>query len=58
MDVYSSSYLNRVLHLLQAVANRIGLMDHLEDGISDGGLVQKVIDRHSHNTIEYGASGT
>lgn len=46
------------MHLLEAVANRIGLMDHLEDGISDGGLVQKVIDRHPYNTMEYGTEGT
>jgi len=50
-DGCHSKYLNRVLHLLQTVTHRIGLMNHRKDGISDGGLVQKVIDRHVDNTI-------
>lgn len=52
-DRDESTYLNRVLHLLQAVTHRIGLVDRLKYGISDGGLVQKVIDRHVDSTIEY-----
>jgi hypothetical protein len=36
----------RILNLLQAGTDGIGLQLHGEDGVAHGGLVEEVVDRH------------